>query len=391
MLLLLTFLLFHLVHSQNPWDSYILAPSSRTIPPTSINRTTGDVYGTLNMTLTLSGKSSITFDFSILVSGFLSFNFLSASDSSQSLNISFTESPLFIGPISDDSTYPTPSQDYDGAYILTTSDLKPNTTWTLPSKYLRGGFRYATLTLTTPGRISLSNPTVYYTASPHIKDLRAYTGYFHSSSHLLNRIWYAGAYTVQTNIVSTTTGRQIPTVKPHGWANNASLGVGDVTIVDGAKRDRAVWPGDMGIAVPTIFVTTSDFLPVRNALKTMVETQDAVTGALVVSKVRSVIIIGLMIELRFAECGPPLLQKGSDTYHMWTLIGVYYYYREKPFQFCHKLITSFLSQVYGVKFAEHAYAKKYTPATFPSSQKSGTTTPSQHPTSPPTSTPPSTS
>ena len=28
-----------------------------------------------------------------------------------------------------------------------------------------------------------------------------------------------------------------------GWANNATLGVAGPIIVDGAKRDRAVWPG----------------------------------------------------------------------------------------------------------------------------------------------------
>ena len=27
----------------------------------------------------------------------------------------------------------------------------------------------------------------------------------------------------------------------------------------------------------------------------------------------------------FPEAGPPLLQQGSDTYHMWTMIGTYYY------------------------------------------------------------------
>lgn len=27
----------------------------------------------------------------------------------------------------------------------------------------------------------------------------------------------------------------------------------------------------------------------------------------------------------FPEAGPPLLQQGSDTYHMWTMIGTYNY------------------------------------------------------------------
>ncbi|KAG6889445.1 hypothetical protein C0992_005165 [Termitomyces sp. T32_za158] len=58
----------------------------------------------------------------------------------------------------------------------------------------------------------------------------------------------------------------------------------------------------MGIAVPTQFVSTNDLLPTRNALSTMFAAINPITGAL-------------------PESGPPLSQMGSDTYHMWTLIG----------------------------------------------------------------------
>ena len=58
----------------------------------------------------------------------------------------------------------------------------------------------------------------------------------------------------------------------------------------------------MGIAVPAQFVSTNNLLPTKNALATMFAAQNAKTGAL-------------------PESGPPLSQQGSDTYHMWTLIG----------------------------------------------------------------------
>jgi hypothetical protein len=141
---------------------------------------------------------------------------------------------------------------------------------------------------------------------PTWPNLRAYQGYFHSSDELLNQIWYAGAYTLQSNMVPTDTGRQVPFLT-NGWANNATLGPDDTIIVDGAKRDRAVWPGDMGIAVPSSFVSLGDLESVSNALQIMYNTQDANTGA-------------------FSESGPPLSQKGSDTYHMWTMIGTYNYF-----------------------------------------------------------------
>ena len=63
----------------------------------------------------------------------------------------------------------------------------------------------------------------------------------------------------------------------------------------------------MGVAVPTQFVSTNDLLPTRNALQTMFAAINPKTGAL-------------------PESGPPLSQTGSDTYHAWTLIGVYNYY-----------------------------------------------------------------
>jgi len=110
---------------------------------------------------------------------------------------------------------------------------------------------------------------------------------------LLNRIWYAGAYTLQSNAVPVNTGRQVPTLS-YGWANNATMGPGDTIIVDGAKRDRAVWPGDMGIAVPSAFYSVGDLTSVKNALQVMYDTQNNKTGA-------------------FAESGPPLSQLGSDT------------------------------------------------------------------------------
>lgn len=63
----------------------------------------------------------------------------------------------------------------------------------------------------------------------------------------------------------------------------------------------------MGIAVPTQFVSTNELISTRNALATMFAGMNPVTGAL-------------------PESGPPLSEQGSDTYHAWTLIGVYNYF-----------------------------------------------------------------
>lgn len=70
--------------------------------------------------------------------------------------------------------------------------------------------------------------------------------------------------------------------------------------------------GDMGISLPTQFVSTGDLVSSKNSIATVFSIMDPITGAI-------------------PYCGPPLCTTGSlvgtlsDTYHMWTLIGTYSY------------------------------------------------------------------
>ncbi|EKM52842.1 glycoside hydrolase family 78 protein [Phanerochaete carnosa HHB-10118-sp] len=305
-----------------PWDTFNLAPATRVVRPTGLKEVVGAVQnaqGLLSETgaATFSGNESwLTLDFGKEVGGLISMTLESASPSS-SLALSFTESPMFISPLtSDDSSNSAPNMSYDGVLHLQTP-LQPGL-WTQPSVRLRGGFRYLTLVSTSNAAIAVSNVSCSISFMPHVDNMREYSGYFYASDPVFHDkdfltkacaiIWYSGAYTVQTDTVPLHTGRQIPAVSSPGWANNATLGVAGPIIVDGAKRDRAVWPGDMGVAVPTQFVSTNDLVPTRNALSTMFAATNPLTGAL-------------------PESGPPLSQMGSDTYHMWTLIGAHNYVR----------------------------------------------------------------
>ncbi|MEK8145210.1 hypothetical protein NKH18_38840 [Streptomyces sp. M10(2022)] len=73
--------------------------------------------------------------------------------------------------------------------------------------------------------------------------------------------------------------------------------------MDGAKRDRTIWPGDLGISVLTDYVSLGDLVTIRNSLQTLYNHQDAATGAL-------------------PYAGPAVNFIGnSDAYHLWTLIG----------------------------------------------------------------------
>ncbi|KAI0084355.1 Six-hairpin glycosidase, partial [Irpex rosettiformis] len=300
-----------------PWDAFNFAPTSRTVRPVHIREVQGAVKNADGL-LSVSGQATlttneswVTVDFGKEVGGLISMDIHPVA-SSAGLAFSFTESPEFISPFtSDDSAMSALNMSYDG--ILHLPNPLPKGFWTQPSPTLRGGFRYLTIVSTSTGAVSISNITCAISFMPHVDNLRDYSGYFYSTDpefhdkDFLTKIWYSGAYTVQTNTIPLHTGRQIPTVPSPGWFNNATVGVAGPIIVDGAKRDRAVWPGDMGVAVPTQFVSTNDLLPARNALATMFAAINPTTGELPMS-------------------GPPLSIQGSDTYHMWTLIGTHNYY-----------------------------------------------------------------
>jgi len=166
-----------------------------------------------------------------------------------------------------------------------------------------------------PG-VSISEVFVNCTAFPSSPNGRAYTGYFDSSSSLLNRVWYAGAWTLQLSTLDPKEGGSLIDFNrnfdhneaPVGaWYSNYTIANGTTVTTDGAKRDRMVWPGDMTIAVPGIAVSTYDMLAVRNALNTIYDHQYG-DGSM-------------------PYAGPPMGAFGefSDTYHLHTLIGSYVY------------------------------------------------------------------
>ena len=109
----------------------------------------------------------------------------------------------------------------------------------------------------TEAKVEISDISLDLDFQPTWSNLRAYQGYFHSNDPLLNRIWYSGAYTIQTNCVPVNAGRRVPFVHT-GWANDGDLGPGDTIIVDGAKRDRAVWPGGQYILIQILHAPTTD-------------------------------------------------------------------------------------------------------------------------------------
>ncbi|MCG0289370.1 alpha-L-rhamnosidase C-terminal domain-containing protein [Streptomyces sp. PSAA01] len=102
----------------------------------------------------------------------------------------------------------------------------PSTSTVLRSPGLRGSQRYVAITLDGPGSLTLDFVRVRQTTFPG-----AYDGHFLSSDPVLNRAWYASAYGLD---LSTARGRRTAAGRARPWV-----------VMDGPKRDRTVYAGDV--------------------------------------------------------------------------------------------------------------------------------------------------
>lgn len=281
-----------------PWEKYILAPESRTVVPEAVHASSGPVDnagGAFGEGATTLGQGAqVTYDFGVNIGGNLEIHFGDMPVSAR-LGIAFSETAKYVGRESEASTGGPRGR--DGTLWV---EAASNSSWTVPPELLRGAFRYVTLFVDEPASVALEDVSVDFTASPLMEDLRDYPNHFYSSSDLLNRLWYAGAYTTQLTTIAPNTGRVWPAPDVL-WDNSAVTGVGESILVDGAKRDRTVWPGDLGISQGTAFVSTGDTISARNSILTAYAAQKE-SG-----------------ELPYA--GPEIGFYRSDTYHMWTLLA----------------------------------------------------------------------
>lgn len=314
----------------NPWQEYILAPKSRNVLPISVNQITGNVtYSStkpsVNDTFRLTGgATSITYDFGQETAGIPTFNFagftcgdLSCSTSGlpaftcgsscQGIGVAYTEAVEYVGLASDNSTLYTHE---DGTIYVPITDGS----YTVPAKWGRGGFRYLTLSLPAEASngtsVDISFSNLYFTADPDQGDLQDYSGHFYSSDDLLNRIWYAGVYTVQLCKIPYNTSVDhdwlLDTV---GWSQNVTTSGGNATfLADGAKRDRNPWSGDLDVGIRSALVSTNqdNLAAVSASLIEMFILQNSTTGI-------------------FPWGGSPfgelfeITGTFSDTYHLWTI------------------------------------------------------------------------
>ncbi|WQF79978.1 Putative six-hairpin glycosidase superfamily, alpha-L-rhamnosidase, six-hairpin glycosidase [Colletotrichum destructivum] len=357
---------------KGPWERYIKAPANKThIVPSRIWDAEGNIttsgfeaveigtaaVDTFSRGITIGPGAVLTLEFEENIAGRVCFDVSSAGNDPE-IYLAYSESSLYAGTQPDTTT-----EKLERDLPLHFEFGDTTGTVCVGKEFIRGAFKYLTLSmpeypvlsddriveqsrpegqavlgddddddnddknqkvLVNPsGRdpykkpwVTLQNLWVNCTAFPSQKNGRAYSGYFHSSSSTLNRIWYAGAYTLQLSTIDPREGSALidynrdwdHNESPTGsWYSNFTIANGTAVTTDGAKRDRIVWPGDMSIAIPGIAVSTYDMTAVRNALDVLFDHQYP-DGSL-------------------PYAGPPLGFRGefSDTYHLHTLLGAYNY------------------------------------------------------------------
>jgi hypothetical protein len=189
------------------YDEYILAPDSRTIFAASVYGINGTVenaealVGDNDSIARFAGPSTLTLDFGVNIAGLVTVQ-VGQVDPDQYIGLAFSESSLWITSEGSDAT-----ADAGLDEVLWFQPTGPGN-YTPSPEHVRGGFRYLTLIHNTTGSLQVEKTTVHFTAMPHVADdkINDYKGWFHSNDELVNRVWYAGAY---TNQLCTVSGRAL--------------------------------------------------------------------------------------------------------------------------------------------------------------------------------------
>ena len=126
-----------------------------------------------------------------------------------------------------------------------------------------GGFRYLWIYPKMPGAMTLGDVWIDY--SPHIPGDPDTCGYFLSSDDMLNRAWFAGLHTIEMCTVDPALG---------GYNSKGRIGVGEWVLVDGAKRDRLIWAGDLLPMANAVFVSDNNTAAVRDSLLSLATYQE---------------------------------------------------------------------------------------------------------------------
>ena len=251
------------IDPQSGWQRYVLTPegcsqdATCTVRPVSLYYKNAGVSvgddGAITLTYRLGAEAPVAIlDFGQDVGGYTRMSIASATPNI--LRTSYSESLSNMSIIGDGAL----------STILLANSGAPLTFQATPvwgarewqSRKLQGGYRYQLITMDLPGSITLSDVSTQITAP--LRPATGYSGNFLSDSDMLNRIWYAGAYTINLDEISAGTP---------GFAGPYPLSI----LGEAAKRDRSIWAGDLltaGATLHDVFGADGDTLA-RNNLTIM--------------------------------------------------------------------------------------------------------------------------
>ncbi len=253
------------IAGDDEWRRYVLTPqgctegSACTVRPVSLYYRNGGVSvadnGAITLTYSLGGQAPmVILDYGQNVSGFTRFSYYGATPNL--VQASYSESLNNLSAIGDGAASSALLANSGDPLTFQIVPVLGNGTW--QGSQLQGGFRYQRITLNLPGTITLTNINTELT--PPLRGPDGYQGHFLSNSDTINRIWYAGAYTINLDEIAAGTP---------GFAGPYPLSI----LGEAAKRDRAIWAGDLltaGWTLHDVFGADGDLLA-RNNLQIMAD------------------------------------------------------------------------------------------------------------------------
>jgi hypothetical protein len=192
LLTLLTTFLSTSSASSIPYSSYILAPRTRTLHPTSIHSSNNTLNpenllssSSANTTATFSSSSATAYDFGINIAGLITLSISSASSPSQRIGVTFSESSLWVSNKSSDATADA------GKDETLWFDITGPGRYTAPREKERGAFRYLTVVHEGEGEVRVDGVEVWFTGMPHwseeVLGEGGYVGWFNcDGTHLFH-------------------------------------------------------------------------------------------------------------------------------------------------------------------------------------------------------------
>ncbi len=247
------------IAAQQDWQRYVLTPEGCTESSECVVKPVSLFYKNAGVTLGENGEITLNYalgaeapvvivDYGQNVGGYLTYDIASATPNV--IHTAFSESISNMSPIGDGAASTRLLGNSGATLTLDVTPVFGPGEW--QNREIQGGYRYQRIALAAPGTVTLSDISTRITAP--LRSADGYAGHFLSNSDQVNRIWYAGAYTINLDEISAGTP---------GYAGPYPLSI----LAEAAKRDRAIWAGDLlsaGITLHDVFGEAGDVLARNN-------------------------------------------------------------------------------------------------------------------------------